>query len=233
MSPQSPQRLLFLPGASGDTTLWAAVDQRLLHPAERRHLGWPGFGPTPPNPRVQGFEDLLALVLAELDRPCALIAQSMGGVLALRAALERPGQVTHLVLSVTSGGVAMAPHGAEHWRETFQAAHPELPDWFATHDDDLAPRLPALAVPTLLLWGDADPISPPSVGAQLNGLLPQSRLVVIAGGDHDLAHHHADRIAPLVDAHLVGAGLSDPGLQDDTGDAQTWGTATDDSDPWA
>ena len=192
-----PQRLLFLPGASGNTHCWQPVAQRLCNEAEKVHLGWPGFGGTPSDPRVSGFDDLLALVLAQLDRPCALIAQSMGGVLALRAALARSQQVTHLVLNATSGGLPMAELGAEDWRTGFQAAHPHLPDWFATDTTDLSSRLPEL-----LLWGMVDPISPVAVGERLAALLPQSRLQVIPGGDHDLGLHHADQVAPFIDAHL-------------------------------
>jgi poly(3-hydroxyoctanoate) depolymerase len=200
-----PQRLLFLPGASGNTSFWQPVARQLRHPAERVHLGWPGFGDTHRDPGVNGFDDLLNLVLAQLDRPCALIAQSMGGVLALRAALARPTRITHLVLCATSGGLPMAALGAENWRQSFQAAHPHLPDWFATDTTDLTSRLPQLTLPVLLLWGEADPISPVAVGERLAALLPHARLQVFPGGGHDLGLLHADRVAPLIDAHLCDA----------------------------
>lgn len=198
-----PERLLFLPGASGNTAFWRPVEQRLACRAERLHLGWPGFGDTPPRPGVEGFGDLLALVLEPLDRPSALIAQSMGGVLALRAALARPRWVTHLVLCATSGGLPMAELGAADWKAEFQASHPQLPDWFATERTDLSGRLPDVSMPTLLLWGDADPFSPVAVGERLAVLLPHARLQVIPGGDHDLGLHHAGRLAPLIDVHLT------------------------------
>jgi pimeloyl-ACP methyl ester carboxylesterase len=60
----------------------------------------------------------------------------------------------------------------------------------------------------LLLWGEADPISPVAVGERLAALLPQSRLQVIPGADHGLCLHHADQVAPLIDAHLTDAHLS-------------------------
>jgi pimeloyl-ACP methyl ester carboxylesterase len=154
---------------------------------------------------VKGFDDLLALVLAQLDRPCAVIAQSMGGVLALRAALARPERITHLVLCATSGGVPMAALGAVNWRQTFQAAHPHLPDWFATDTTDLSRELPELTLPVLLLWGEADPISPVAVGERLAALLPHARLQVIPGADHDLGLLHAEQVAPLINAHLTDA----------------------------
>ncbi|MEA5415212.1 alpha/beta fold hydrolase [Synechococcus sp. BA-132 BA5] len=201
----SPERLLFLPGASGDTSFWRPLEQRLGCRAERLHLGWPGFGATPPRPGVEGFEDLLALVLEPLDRPCALVAQSMGGVLALRAALARPQWVTHLVLCATSGGLPMAELGAADWRAGFRTSLSQLPDWFATETTDLSERLSEVAAPTLLLWGDGDPFSPIAVGERLARRLPRARLHVVPGGDHDLGLIHAEQLAPVIDAHLAAA----------------------------
>lgn len=86
ISAAAPERLLFLPGASGNTSFWRPVAERLTHPAQPFHLGWPGFGDTAADPGVYGWLDLLELVLSQMDRPCALIAQSMGGVLAVQAA---------------------------------------------------------------------------------------------------------------------------------------------------
>ncbi|WP_066339866.1 alpha/beta fold hydrolase [Azohydromonas lata] len=201
---KNPEKIIFLPGATGRADFWHPMSDQLTHPAQRRLLGWPGFGGEPARSDVQGFDGLVDLVLAEIDRPCALVAQSMGGAVALRAALARPALVTHLVLCVTSGGVDMSGVGAQDWRPDFFAANPSLPRWFESYAEDLAPRLGAVTAPALLLWGDDDPISPVAVGQRLQGLLPNARLHVYPGGGHDLAHRHAQALAPLVDAHLRG-----------------------------
>jgi pimeloyl-ACP methyl ester carboxylesterase len=60
-----------------------------------------------------------------------------------------------------------------------------------------------VAIPTLLPWGDADPISPVRVGERLTSLLPAAHLVVLPGGTHDLAIERAEQIAPLIDRHLA------------------------------
>ncbi len=57
-----------------------------------------------------------------------------------------------------------------------------------------------ITAPTLLLWGDADPISPVAVGRHLEQRISGARLHIVAGGDHDLAQTHATEIAPLIDA---------------------------------
>lgn len=74
-----PSQLLFLPGALGRTQLWDPVARLLAHPAEKHHVGWPGFGATPPDPRVRGIDDLVARVAAGIVQPRALIAEQMIG----------------------------------------------------------------------------------------------------------------------------------------------------------
>ncbi|AOK39034.1 alpha/beta fold hydrolase [Burkholderia cenocepacia] len=198
----APSQLLFLPGASGSTAFWQPLAGRLTHPAERRIVAYPGFGDTLRDPAVDDFDGLVRHVLASVDRPTAVIAQSMGGVIAMRAALDKPDLVTHLVLTVTSGGLDMAGLGAQDWRAGFAEANPRLPDWFMTLRADLSQDIGRIAQPTLLLWGDDDPISPVAAGRRLLERLPDARLHVVPGGRHDLAAVHAQALAPLVDQHL-------------------------------
>lgn len=200
---QAPTTLLFLPGASGNPHFWEPVANLLAHPAQRIHFGWPGFGPTPADSAINGIDDLVAMVTAQITGPTALIAQSMGGLVALRAALEKPELVTHLILTVTSGGIDISDLGAEDWRPAFSAANPAMPDWFASDRQDMTARLGAISAPALLLWGDADPISPVAVGERLASLLPYSELRVVPGGTHDLGASHAATVAPLIAAHLA------------------------------
>jgi pimeloyl-ACP methyl ester carboxylesterase len=112
------------------------------------------------------------------------------------------------VLTVTSGGVDMSDLQAEDWRPAFFAANPTTPCWFADYRSDMSEAIRTIGAPTLLLWGDADPISPVAVGERLQRLLPASDLHVIAGGEHDLANKLAARVASLIDAHLRDAGES-------------------------
>ncbi|ASL42626.1 Non-heme chloroperoxidase [Burkholderia sp. AD24] len=117
----------------------------------------------------------------------------MGGVIAVLAALEKPERMTHLVLTVTSGGIDMRGSGAQDWRRGFLEANSSLPDWFVSFESDLTPALERVSQPVLLLWGDADPYSP----------VADARLHVVSGGNHDLANVHAEQLAPIVDAHLL------------------------------
>jgi pimeloyl-ACP methyl ester carboxylesterase len=201
-SMQKPSKLFFLPGALGRTEFWHPAAALLTCPASKVHVAWPGFGGAARDPDIRGVDDLASRLLADIEQPSALIAQSMGGVVAILAALRKPELITHLVLSVTSGGMDLSALDVQDWRPATRAAQPGLPDWFASYREDLAPRLSSLRIPTLLLWGDADPISPVQVGQRLAGLLPQSALYVLPGADHALGSTHAHLVAPLIDRHL-------------------------------
>ena len=199
----SPTKLIFLPGAAGSPDFWRPGSDLVIHPARRALLGWPGFDGVPRDPGISGLSDLVRMVIEEMDQPCALIAQSMGGVIAISAALERPGLLTHIVLAVTSGGIDM--QGAEDWRASFWKANPQAPSWFADYRGDLAARIPSIKAPALLLWGDADPISPVSVGRRLEALFPHGRLHILHGGRHDLVVKLAPQVARLIGEHLGAA----------------------------
>lgn len=197
------ESLVFLPGASGNREFWKPVSAGLRHPGARRFMSWPGFGGAPPEPGVTGIDDLVARVTREITGPAALLAQSMGGVIAVRAALAKPHLVRHLVLSVTSGGIDVTSLGGADWRPMFVKNNPGLPSWFVDERQDLTARIREIAIPVLLLWGDADPISPVAVGRRLVELFPDSRLVVFPGGTHDLVLERADEVVLHIERHLA------------------------------
>ncbi len=201
--PTVPSRLFFLPGALGSRAFWRPLALELSNQAERVFMAYPGFDGAPAEPSVSCLEDLVTDVASRIDRPTALIAQSMGGVIAVKAALHKQNLVTHLVLVATSGGIDTAKLGALEWREEFKRQNPQLPDWFTSFRSDLTSQLKKVEVPVLLLWGDCDPLSPVAVGRCLMNHLPDADLQIIPGGEHDLALTHAHLIAPLIEAHLA------------------------------
>jgi pimeloyl-ACP methyl ester carboxylesterase len=195
-------KILFLPGAGASPDFWKPVGTLLPADWPKEYFGWPGLGDQPHDPAIKGTDDLVRMVAARMDGPVDLVAQSMGGVIAARLALEQPDKVRRLVLTVTSGGVDMAGLGASDWRENYRKSFPRAAAWIT--DGRSAPSLPVekIAAPTLLLWGDADPISPVAVGRHLQSRLPDAHLHIVAGGDHDLARTHAAEMAPLIARHL-------------------------------
>ena len=195
-------KTLFLPGAGGSASFWQPVADLVAIGGPSVLLSWPGLGHEPPATDVNSIDDLVEIVRAELGEPSNLVAQSMGGVVAIKAALAAPGKVRRLVLAVTSGGMRADELRAVDWRPDYRRAFPSAAAWITEVTEDLSPLLPRITVPVLLLWGDNDPISPPAIGERFRSLLPNARLEVIRGGDHDLARTHAVEVAALIAAHV-------------------------------
>jgi pimeloyl-ACP methyl ester carboxylesterase len=195
--------LLFLPGAGGDARFWHPVGELLPAAWRKTYLAWPGLGAEPHDPDVRGIDDLVRLAAAKLKVPSTVLAQSMGGIVAIRLALAHPDLVTHLVLTATSGGVDVARLGAADWRENYRREYPQAAEWITRVRADHLPELARIAQPTLLIWGDADPISPLAVGRQLATLLPKAELAIVPGGDHAFARDRATVVAPLIERHIT------------------------------
>ncbi len=194
---------LFLPGSGGRRAFWEPVAVRLRHADRPLFFPWPGFGDAPPDPGIQSLDDLFAWFLAHApEAPSHVVAQSMGGVLALRFAIEYPHRVKRLVLVATSGGTRQR-FGVD-WRAGFRAERASVPDWFERDRTVLDAHLRSIQIPTLLLFGDDDPIAPPTMGEHLQASIPGSRLVVVpGGGSHVFAEERPDQVARAIDEHFA------------------------------
>jgi len=202
--------LVFLPGAGGRTAFWEPVAARLADLGPALLPAWPGFGDTPADPAVGSLDDLFTWLLALLPAgPCHLVAQSMGGVLAARLAIERPELVETLTLCATSGGVDVIALGGADWRPAYRAELPGVPDWFVVDRTDLTERLAEIRAPTLLLNGDADPLCPPPVARLLAARIPGARSALLPGGTHAFASERPEEVAAAIRAHVT-RGRSSP-----------------------
>ena len=188
------EQTIFLPGASGNGEFWLPVVER-LRLTKVDIVDWPGFGTTPRDPEINNLSDLAKMVAGKIHQSTDIVAQSMGGVVAMLVALAVPKQINHLVLTATSGGIDMERFNASDWQSEYLRNFSNSPSWFIDDNTDLDNRLREITVPTLLLWGDKDPISPLGVGEYLAKRLPNAEMVVIKGGDHFLAKDNADAVA--------------------------------------
>jgi pimeloyl-ACP methyl ester carboxylesterase len=140
--------------------------------------------------------------------PVDLVGHSMGGEIAIHLAAREPEKLRRLVLvsaagiprELSSGAVArLATELARlrAWgRRTFVAtiaadslrAGPFTLYRTLRHllADDVRPLLPRVTHPTLLVWGEHDPITPVRDAHVLRNALPHARLFVVAGASHNV-----------------------------------------------
>ncbi len=69
--------------------------------------------------------------------------------------------------------------------------------------------LAAIRAPTLLLWSDADPVSPPSIVRFLAERIPAARVATVAGGSHAFASERPEEVAALIRAHVTAGATPD------------------------
>ncbi len=206
---------VFLPGAGGRKSFWLPVANQLDRSIQPSVLGWPGFGDEPREPSIHSLIDLVEYAHRYVTEPVDLVAQSMGGVIAMKFALRYPELVRHLVLCGTSGGVDVSSLGGEDWRDESLAedvsGDEKKPRWFIDDRTDLTAEISSISTPTLLIWGEDDLISPPAVGHHLAELMPRAELKVIPGGhDHPLVH--SARVAKLISEFILADSRATPRL---------------------
>lgn len=194
--------MLFFPGAIGAGDFWAPAAACLPEAWETRLLSWPGAGEVPPSPEINGYRDLIEFAAASVPDGADVVAQSMGGVVAIGLALARPRKIRRLVLVATSGGVDVGGLAVADWRAEYRAEFPQAAPWVSADRIDYTEQLGALQPPVCLIWGDADPLSPVAVGELLHSRLRSSTLHVIAGGTHALARERPAEVAALIARHL-------------------------------
>ena len=89
-SQSGSEKLIFLPGASGNAALWKPVSDGLSHRGARRFFSWPGFGGAAADPSVTGLTDLVERVVSEITEPVVLFALVIINVVQMRMLRRNP-----------------------------------------------------------------------------------------------------------------------------------------------
>jgi pimeloyl-ACP methyl ester carboxylesterase len=208
--------VLLLHGYSGSAYWWT----RNLQPLARAHtvyaLDLPGFGASR-MPAPYTFARTISLVTAWMATnavgPATIVGHSMGGQVAMLLAAQQPEQVHGLVLIAPAGlpftrnllGIARGAFlsrssGDIRFTPIVVAgalrAGPRIL-WQAVRQIqqiDVRPRLVALALPTLILWGDRDRLLPVANAAILAAALPGAEVRIIPGEGHNVFFDRADLV---------------------------------------
>ena len=168
-----------------------------------------------PDDVTQSYLDDIHSVVEELDRPI-LAGHSMGGALAQLYALSNPEHLRGLVLVgtgarlrvakfifdlldndfdgyVSAVGQYMFAEGASpQLIEASQAEVRKCPvhiirrDFVVCNEFDIMTEVHRIAVPTLVIVGSDDVMTPVKYAAYLDREIPNSRLVVIRGAGHSV-----------------------------------------------
>jgi pimeloyl-ACP methyl ester carboxylesterase len=145
---------------------------------------------------------LLARWLETFDQPVHLVGHSMGGLIAIRLAAERADLIRSLVL-VDAAGMPFhldpRPHMRALPKPPFGGARilrVLLPDFLRAGPasvavagtrvvlGDVRAMMHKIRVPTLLVWGENDPLVPLPYGEAMHREIPDSKLVVIPRAAH-------------------------------------------------
>ncbi len=183
-------------GALSERYLVAAVD--LVGFGKNRRF----FGPPVVLPPFSEVTALLARWLETFGEPVHLVGHSMGGQIAIQLAAERPDLVRSLVL-VNAAGMPFHFDPRPHIRPLPKPPYGGpgitrvlLPDFLRAGPasvavastrvvrGDMRAMMHAIRVPTLLVWGENDPLVPLQYGQAMQREIAESRLVVIPRAAH-------------------------------------------------
>lgn len=153
-------------------------------------------------PSFREMTALLARYLETFGEPVHVVGHSMGGQIAIRLAAERPDLVRSLVL-VSAAGMPFHLDPRPHVRATTKPpyggasiARVLVPDFLRAGPmsvavagtrvvrADLRELMHAIRVPTLLVWGENDPLVPLVYGEAMRKEIEGAQLVVIPHAAH-------------------------------------------------
>jgi pimeloyl-ACP methyl ester carboxylesterase len=200
---------VLLHGLSGSSKWWSRILDGLAEKHCVAAVDLVGFGrnrrfiglPLLPPPFGE-MTALLARYLETFGEPVHLVGHSMGGQIAIRLAAERPDLVHSLVL-VSAAGMPFRFDPRPHVRASTKPpyggpgiARVLVPDFLRAGPTsvaiagarvvraDLRELMHAIRIPTLLVWGENDPLVPLVYGEAMREEIAGSQLVVIPHAAH-------------------------------------------------
>jgi pimeloyl-ACP methyl ester carboxylesterase len=221
--------VVLLHGLCGSLRWWNANIPALASSFRVLALDLPGFGASRGRRRIASgvVVDLVARWIEQVSAaPAHLVGHSMGGLLAIHLAARYPQVLGRLVLADSAGlyrPLAPAPlarwmYGLASprswgdpgflpviWRDAFRAG--PITAARALHGilrEDVTGVLPRIQSPTLVVWGERDPLIPPVYAQRLREAIPGARLHVIQNAYHNPMIDQPEEFNQVVGAFLRG-----------------------------
>ena len=199
--------VVFVHGLSGSTLWWARNVPAIAERYRMYLVDLPSFGTMRRSRRRFVLAEAASwlsgwMEAAGLER-AHLVGHSMGGYVSVRLAASQPETVSRLVL-VAPAGVPAGRSMLGHLVPLLLAARYATPAfvpvlvrdalrmgpktlWRAASDllaEDVREDARKIQAPTLLVWGENDPLIPPAVGDLLRWDIPDSQLLLLRGAAH-------------------------------------------------
>lgn len=213
--------LVLLHGAGGTGAFWAPIRARLGDlPTLAPDLPGRRAQPGPPRATTAEMAAFLAetVLLPDLG-PVVLVGHSMGSAVAMELALASPplarGQIHGVILISAGARLRVLPAILAAQEEAASAAPPgaldeggcppatTLADWRAVDRFDHLHDAAAISVPTRILVGSEDVLTPPKYAAWLAARVPGAVVEVVEGAGHMLPVEHPDRVAAALRAAVT------------------------------
>jgi pimeloyl-ACP methyl ester carboxylesterase len=212
----SGRKILFVHGAGGSSAAWR-FQKGLDKVCEVVLTDLPGHGKSP----GEGFreiDDYATSVIATIEESglagCCLAGHSMGGAIAARIAIERPGLLSGLILVGTGARLRVFPQILEGVlkdkektvREIMgfafsKKAPPPLVeggiavmmtapkevihgDFSACDRVDMMEAVKSIGLPTLIIVGEEDLLTPPKYSQYLAGQIPGAQFCLVPDAGH-------------------------------------------------
>ena len=228
------RHFLCLHGLVDDVNVWRRIAPELERRGRVTRIDQRGHGesdsPAGPYSRDDLARDVIGVLDAERIEPAILVGHSMGGIVAMAAALAAPKRVAGLVLIGTTSecrekvalwyerialagekdgidGIRRSIYGAESTKQIAGDAQGiahvtrMLKSLF---DDPLTPKLGEISCPALLLVGEKDPMGPKASEIIRNALPPENTdFESIPDKGHWLQLEAPDEVISSLDAWLA------------------------------
>jgi pimeloyl-ACP methyl ester carboxylesterase len=218
--------IVLVHGAAAGSATFLDLGRRLGARHRTIALDLPGHGQSPKVSQpisIEAYRDLVGWLCAQLGLSHAiLVGHSMGGAIALEAALAWPEKVGGVVMF---GAGAQLPGGppddytrlddlfakmcyaaatprelAERWARVSVVAPPDVAraDFEACARWDARDRVMTLRVPLLVVCGDEDLMVAPRHPVWLAEHAPGAQLLRLPNAGHNLHHEHPDTVVQAV-----------------------------------
>ncbi len=210
--------LLLVPGLGADTRLFGGVIGPLAATCQVIGFDPRGGGrsdkPAGPYTIEQMANDAEGLLDVLGIERAVVVGYSMGGRIALSLALDHPARVLRLVLAATSARPPASRMLSRRWLalevlSRLPTPGDRQPRWAwecqrrASAAYDATARLSEIAVPTLILHGRRDHMTPLALAHELQAEIAGSALVEVPGGHISLVTRQRHRFAEELSAFVT------------------------------